>query len=170
MRCQIFFRRHILNQALPCLDMLVVQKLSGGEKEYKIDAQLQAVKRLQRRLRRVEQAPACQCCRTHHLHQRLAELGGLVGKDSHNSGLPPSSDPPGARTSQSLSDLFGCRLSGHHRADGGRVCEGALRGSVAKKEFKRARACLYLPLCSEPEQALDGRFQYRRRSRIIPLS
>lgn len=29
--------------------------------------------------------------------RRLTELGSLAGKDSHNSGLPPSPDPPGPR-------------------------------------------------------------------------
>ena len=83
-----------------------------GYQRQTIDAQLGAIKRLQSRLRRVEQELARQRCLNHRLQRRLAELGALVGKDSHNSSLPPSSDPPGVRRTRGLRRVTGKRAGG----------------------------------------------------------
>ena len=77
-----------------------------------VDSQLALILRLQRRLKRVGEKLAHQQCLNCELKRRLSELGALVGKDSHNSSLPPSSDPPGARRTRSLRRRTGKRVGG----------------------------------------------------------
>ena len=64
--------------------------------------QLEVIKRLQRRLKRLQDKLAHEQCLNIQLMRRLAELGSQVTKDSHNSSLPPSSDPPFVRRTRSL--------------------------------------------------------------------
>ena len=77
-----------------------------------IDAQREAIGKLQSRLKRVEQELARQRCLNHALKRRLAELGTHLGKDSHNSSLPPSTDPPAARRTRSLRRRTGREAGG----------------------------------------------------------
>ena len=67
-----------------------------------VDSQLAVIRSLQGRLKRVELKLAHEQCLNCELKRRLAELGSLVGKDSHNSSRPPSTDPPGVRRTRSL--------------------------------------------------------------------
>jgi transposase len=67
-----------------------------------VGSQLAVIRRLQRRLKRVEEKLAHQQRLNCELKRRLAEFGAPVGKDSHHSSLPPSSDPPGVRRTRSL--------------------------------------------------------------------
>jgi transposase len=77
-----------------------------------VDSQLAVIQRLRRRLKRVEEKLAHQQCLNCELKRRLSELGHQVGKDSHNSSLPPSSDPPGTRRTRSLRRPTGKKVGG----------------------------------------------------------
>src|ERR1051325_9946809 len=77
-----------------------------------VDSQLEVIRRLQRRVKRLDERLAHQQCLNYELKRRLAELGEQVGKDSHNSSLPPSSDPPGVRRTRSLRRRTGKKAGG----------------------------------------------------------
>jgi transposase len=77
-----------------------------------VDSQLQVIRRLQRRVKRLDEQLAHQQCLNDALKRRLSELGSLVGKDSHNSSLPPSTDPPGTRRTRSLRRPTGRKVGG----------------------------------------------------------
>ena len=77
-----------------------------------VDSQLRVIKKLQARLRRLDGRLARQECLNYELKRRLSELGSLVGKDSHNSSLPPSTDPPSVRRTRSLRRPTGKQAGG----------------------------------------------------------
>jgi transposase len=77
-----------------------------------VDSQLGVIKRLQGSLKRLGQKLAHQECLNYALKRRLSELGARVGKDSHNSSLPPSADPPSVRRTRSLRRPTGRKVGG----------------------------------------------------------
>jgi transposase len=77
-----------------------------------VASQLAVIKKLQARLKRLGEKLARQECLNYQLKRRLAELGALIGKDSHNSSLPPSTDPPGVRRTGSLRCRTGRKVGG----------------------------------------------------------
>jgi transposase len=59
--------------------------------------------KLTARLRRVDEKLAKQQCLNYELKRRIAELeAAAVVRDSHNSSLPPSMDPPAAKAANSI--------------------------------------------------------------------
>jgi len=75
-----------------------------------VASQLEVIKKLQARVKRLRHQLEHQQCLSHQLRLRLSELGSAVGKDSHNSSLPPSTDPPAARRTRSLRRRTGRRV------------------------------------------------------------
>ena len=67
-----------------------------------VASQLEVIKKLQARVKRLRHQLEHQQCLNYGLRRRLSELGSAVIKDSHNSSLPPSTDPPRARRTRSL--------------------------------------------------------------------
>ena len=61
------------------------------------------IAKLQARLKRVEQKLERQQCLNYELKRRIAELeASAVARDSHNSSLPPSQDPPVAKAANAI--------------------------------------------------------------------
>lgn len=67
-----------------------------------VPSQPEVIKKLQARVKRLRRQLVHQQWLNHQLWRRLSELGPAVAKDSHNSSLPPSSDPPAVRRTRSL--------------------------------------------------------------------
>jgi hypothetical protein len=68
-----------------------------------IDAQHERNEQLAGRLQRVKERLARQECLNHQLKRRVAELeAAQVTRDSHNSSLPPSLDPPAVKAANSV--------------------------------------------------------------------
>lgn len=112
-----------------------------------VDSQLAVIKRLQRRLQRVEARLAHQQCLNCELKRRLAELGALVGKDSHNSSLPPSTDPPSVRRTRSLRRPTAKRVGG----------QPGHRGVTRPPEPRPDRVVTHVPVeCRSCGAALDA--------------
>lgn len=61
------------------------------------------IRKLQDRLKRVEERLATQLCLNYELKRRIAELeAATVVRDSHNSSLPPALDPPAAKAANAI--------------------------------------------------------------------
>ncbi len=61
------------------------------------------IRKLQARLKRVEQKPAKQQCLNYELKRRINELeAAAVVRDSHNSSLPPALEPPAAKAANAI--------------------------------------------------------------------
>lgn len=92
------------------------ERILGARQQSIIEAQHERNERLAARLKRVEEKLVRKECEVYALTRRVRELqaeverlrlekgvaGGEVGRDSHNSGLPPSSDPPGAKAKNAV--------------------------------------------------------------------
>jgi transposase len=93
------------------------ERVLGRHQQQIIDAQHERNERLAARLKRVEAKLVSKECEVYALTRRVQELqaelervrlaqgevsGGEVRRDSHNSGLPPSLDPPGTKAANSV--------------------------------------------------------------------
>jgi transposase len=93
------------------------ERILGARQQQVIDAQHERNERLAARLKRVEQKLSRKECEVYALTRRTQELqaelervrlvqgevsGGEVRRDSHNSGLPPSLDQPGAKAANAV--------------------------------------------------------------------
>lgn len=93
------------------------ERILGARQQQLIDAQHERNERLAARLKKVEEKLVRKECEVYQLTRRIQELqaelerlrleqggaaGGEVRRDSHNSGLPPSLDPPGVKAAQSV--------------------------------------------------------------------
>ncbi|HEV2705337.1 MAG TPA: IS66 family transposase [Pyrinomonadaceae bacterium] len=77
----------------------------------------------------------------HALQRRLAELGTRLGKDSHNSSLPPSSDPPVARRTRRLRRRTGRKVGGQTGQRGATLRPVAPPDEVITHAPAQCRAC-----------------------------
>jgi len=127
-----------------------------------VDSQLGVITKLQARLKRVEGRLAHQQCLNCELKRRLAELGALVGKDSHNSSLPPSSDAPGVRRTRSLRRRTGKRVGG----------QPGHRGSTRRPEPRPDEVVTHEPAechaCGAPLDAAPATKVERRQLIEVP--
>jgi transposase len=127
-----------------------------------VDSQLAVIRRLQRRLRRVEGKLAHEQCLNCQLKRRLAELGALAGKDSHNSSLPPSSDPPGVRRTRSLRRRMGRKAGG----------QAGHRGSTRQPESGPDEVVTHVPVechaCGAPLDSVEATRVARRQLIEVP--
>jgi Family of unknown function (DUF6444) len=107
-----------------------------------VASQLAVIKRSQGRLKRLGEKLAHQECLNYALERRLSGLGALVGKDSHNSSLPPSSGPPGVRRTRSLRRPTGKRVGGQpgHRGRAVSRSPGPTRSSPTRPPSAAAAA------------------------------
>jgi hypothetical protein len=79
------------------------RRILGAHQQRIIDAQHERNEKLAGRLKRVKERLARQECLNHQLKRRVAELeAAAVVRDSHNSSLPPSLDPPAAKAANSV--------------------------------------------------------------------
>lgn len=89
------------------------ERILGEQQQRIIDAQHERNERLAARLKRVEEKLAHRECEVYALTRRVQELqaeverltlaaGGQLRRDSHNSGLPPSSDLPAAKAQNAV--------------------------------------------------------------------
>lgn len=127
-----------------------------------VGSQLAVIRRLQRRLQRVEGKLAHEQCLNCELKRRLAELGALVGKDSHNSSLPPSSDPPGVRRTRSLRRRMGRKAGG----------QAGHRGSTRQPESCPDEVVTHVPVechaCGAPLDSVEATRVARRQLIEVP--
>lgn len=127
-----------------------------------VDSQLELIRKLQARLKRLGERLARQECLTYALKRRLAELGDRVGKDSRNSSLPPSSDPPSVRRTRSLRRRTG-------RKAGGQVGH---RGSTRQPEPRPDQVVTHAPAecrgCGAPLGSAQATRAERRQLVEVP--
>jgi transposase len=129
-----------------------------------VDSRLAVIRRLQRRVKRLDERLAHQQCLNCELKRRLSELGNLVGKDSHNSSLPPSSDPPGTRRTRSLRRPTGKQVGGQpgHR--------GSTRASEPHPNAVITHAPVECRGCGSPlDPAQATRVERRQLIEIPPM-
>ncbi|MBA2681051.1 MAG: transposase [Ktedonobacteraceae bacterium] len=95
-----------------------VERIIGHQQQYRIDSLAAELARLRKQLERVKHRLARKECEVYALQRRIGELqaeveraqqvqnelGSMaaVARDSHNSGLPPSSDPPRAKAANAV--------------------------------------------------------------------
>jgi hypothetical protein len=105
------------------------ERLLGERQQRIIDAQHERNERLAARLKRVEEKLARKECEVYALTRRLQELqaelarlgltaGEGLRRDSHNSGLPPSADPPGAKAANAVRRTRSLRRKSGRRVGG----------------------------------------------------
>jgi len=77
-----------------------------------IEGLAEEIDRLQSQVARLKQELREARSDNHRLRRRNTELEALIGKDSHNSSRPPSTDPPWAKRTKSLRRPSGRRQGG----------------------------------------------------------
>jgi transposase len=138
------------------------ERILGERRQRIIDSQHERNERLAARLKRVEETLARKECEVYALTRRVRELqaelervrlerGGTAGaelrRDSHNSGLPPSADPPGAKAANGVRRTRSLRRKSGKRVGG----QAGHRGATLRRvEFpdrlrvhapRRCRSC-----------------------------
>ena len=138
------------------LEELADQERILGERQQRvIDAQHERNERQAARLKRVEEKLERQVCLTYQLTRRLQELQaelerhevGEVRRDSHNSGLPPASDPPAVkaqnavRRTRSLRRRTGRKVGGQPGHRGSTLVQVAAPDRVVTHVPQNCRRC-----------------------------
>lgn len=130
------------------------ERLLGERQQRIIDAQHERNERLAARLKRVEERLARKECEVYALTRRVRELqaeierltaagevaGGELRRDSHNSGLPPSSDPPAAKAQNAVRRTRSLRRKGGKRVGGQVGHKGATLRQVEFPDRLRVHA------------------------------
>ncbi len=79
------------------------ERILGAHQRQIIEAQRERNEKQARQLKRVKERLARQECLNYQLKRRIAELEAAdIVRDSHNSSLPPSLDPPAAKAANSI--------------------------------------------------------------------
>jgi transposase len=93
------------------------------------------IRKLQDRLKRVEEKLAKQLCLNYELKRRIVELeAAAVIKDSHNSGLPPALDPPAAKAANAIRRTRSLRRPSGRRPGGQPGHKGHTRPRVERPD------------------------------------
>lgn len=106
-----------------------------------VSSQLEVIKKLQARVKSLRRQLEHQQCLNYQLRLRLSELGTAVGKDSHNSSLPPSTDPPAARRTRSLRRRTGRRVGAQPGHRGSTLRRQARPDQVVTHRPAECRGC-----------------------------
>ncbi len=116
------------------------ERILGARQQSIIDSQHERNERLAARLKKVEEKLVRKECEVYQLTRRVRQLqaelerarlapgeaaGGEVRRDSHNSGLPPSLDPPGAKAENAVRRTRSLRHKTGRRAGGQAGHKGA---------------------------------------------
>ena len=153
------------------------ERVLGKHQQQIIDSQHEGNERLAARLKRVEQKLVRKECEVYQLTRRVQELqaelerlrleqgevaGGEVRRDSHNSSLPPSSDPPGVKAAQSVRRTRSLRRKTGRRVGGQTGHKGATLRQVEFPDRLRVHAPRRCRQCQSPlaDSAVVG---YSRR-------
>lgn len=131
------------------------ERLLGERQQRIIDAQHERNERLAARLKRVEEKLARKECEVYALTRRIKELqaelervrlaqgevtGGGVRLDSHNSSLPPSSDPPATKAEKAVRRTRSLRRKSGKRVGGQAGHKGATLRQVEFPDRLRMHA------------------------------
>jgi len=121
--------------------------------------------KLQARLKRVGEQLERQQCLNYELKRRIAELeAAAVVKDSHNSSLPPASDPPAARAANALRRTRSLRRPSGKRPGAQAGHPGHTRPRVERPD----RVVTHAPaLCRGCGGSLSGGYIVRCESRQV---
>jgi transposase len=125
-----------------------------------IESQTEQIDHLQGQLSRLEAELWQARSDNHQLRRRNAELEAIIGKDSHNSSRPPSSDPPWAKRTRSLRRPSGKRPGGQPGHPGH---TRPLTAKPTRQVVHRPRQCQH---CSSP---LGGPITRSERRQVIDL-
>lgn len=131
------------------------ERVLGKHQQQIIDAVHARNERLAARLKRVEEKLVRKECEVYQLTRRIQQLqaelervrlgqgaaaGGEVRRDSHNSSLPPSTDPPGVKAAQSVRRTRSLRRRTGRRAGGQVGHKGATLRQVEYPDRLRVHA------------------------------
>ena len=153
------------------------ERVLGKHQQQIIDSQHEGNERLAARLQRVEQKLVRKECEVYQLTRRVQELqaelerlrlergevaGGGVGRDSHNSGLPPSLDPPAAKAENAVRRTRSLRRKSGQQVGGQAGHKGATLRQVEFPDRLRVHAPRRCRQCQSPlaDSAVVG---YSRR-------
>lgn len=158
------------------LEELADQERILGERQQRIiDAQHERNERQAVQLKRVKEKLERQVCLNYQLTRRLQELqaelerheGGEVRRDSHNSGLPPASDPPAVKAQNAVRRTRSLRRQTGQRVGG----QPGHRGATLMRVERPDRVVTHAPqICCRCAAVLsDGAVMAVERRQVFEL-